>query len=249
MNNQNKLASFFIQQKFIVTLEKWAIPIMSIALSFFLIYEGYVTYGMYGDYQVKIEERNALSASLSSYKNNKLLSEEEKALYGSILAKQIPAKENIFATYTFVDEFIASSGLEIEQYGETNVPLAGSAGVNTLGISVSGIVTPERFKEFLDEYKYKYSRFMVMKNMNKTLVDDGSGQQTVSFTASFSLYSIPSVTSIGKDLSALRLISFDKSRKDKFDKIKLLLNEDNYVEKEETEEDISTEYETNESLF
>lgn len=249
MNNQNKLASFFIQQKFVVTLEKWAIPILSLVLSAFLIYEGYVTYGMYESLQVKISEKNSLSDSLSSYKNNKLLSEEEKVFYGSILAKQIPAKENIFATYTFVDEFIASSGLEVVQYGEAKIPLPHSQGINSLGISVTGIVTPERFKQFLDEYKFKYSRFMTMSSMNKTLLDDGTGQETVNFSASFSLYSIPSVTSIGKDLSALKLISFDKERKAKFDQLKSQLNEDNYVEKQETEEDIPVDYDTKESLF
>ncbi|MFO0703555.1 MAG: hypothetical protein U0525_02405 [Patescibacteria group bacterium] len=250
MNNKDKIASFFVRQQFVIVLEKWAIPMLSIMLTVFLVYESYVTYGIYNEYLLKREELAGISNSLDKYKRNIILNDEDKNYYGAILAKQIPAKENIFATYTFVDDFIAKSGLDITQYGEANVPLPESPGVNSLNISVSGLVSKDRFYEFLNEYKYKYSRFMIMTNMNKEVLESVTDTDAnINFTTSLSLYTIPSVTTIGDDLHNLNLISFDKLMKSKFDDIKSKLNDDNYTEKQESEEDIPVDYDPVNSLF
>lgn len=244
--NQDKLGAFFIQQQVKLILEKWAIPLLASCLVVFLVFQTVTTYSMYASYEAALSNRNAAQESLNIYRRNVMLAKDERDYYGAILARHIPVKENVFQTYTFIDEFVAKSGLTVSQSGASEKPVPKSEAVNSMVLTVSGTVPEKDFDKFLQDYQFAFSRFMTMSSMKRSFAPDGG---EIAFTTTLNLYTIPAVEDLGKDLVGMKLLSFDGTILKAYEKIRVELRDENYVEKQETEEDISVDYDTKGTLF
>lgn len=247
---KDKLSAIFSKQRLIIFFRNWMIPMTSLLLLVFLSLEGASIYSSYQELQIKISEKDEKATKLTNLRGNVMLPKTEIDTYGAIYAKQVPIKEDVFQTFSFIEELSSDTGFEISELSEANEPLTGTQAIRSKSFTISGSTSPNILQSFLDKYKNFYSRVMVMNTMTKSQIGTPGSAEEVSFSAGFKLISIPSVADLAnQETSSIQLLSFENELAETYERIKEQTNLDLLSDPSSESEEIPTDYETIKSLF
>lgn len=243
----SKLTFFNLRQKAYRFVEVGIYPLIAFM---FLLLMGWQIYSVVEIHQELNKERtsrDALSAKLEKYRENAKISDQDRMVYGTIIARQIPATDNTFNTYALMESFYETTGIELTPARSTTASARSRTAIaaSTNLLQASTTLTSQQLKDVLDTYQYQFPRFMTLNAI--TVARNIADPDTFDVDFNFEMHSLAPE---GKkpETSGASGIQFTASDKRNFDHYINNTNVDLYYETISTTP-VDTEYEPAGSIF
>ncbi len=213
----SKSTALFYKRKISIFVEKGLYPTIILILFGLLCWQIYTVSQVREDLAREQTKRDALKAKFDKYKGNIKISDQDQAVFGLILKRQIPTKESPFDLFSLIDKFSQTTSLDLTSDTKAtnnftnNAPISGSVPYTTKILTAKGLLTEKMLTDILQIYQYQFHRFMTLNQItvasSNTVVE---GVYDVNFV--FGLYTFDSMETAGESqevFTAQDIATFD----------------------------------------
>lgn len=169
-------------------------PAVALFLLVLLVFQINTTYATYISARQEQEAATILQNKLASLKDSTGITDHDRALYGNILARQLPGRESLFATLDLSAEFLNGTGLDLQ--GNTLLKTDGKSPEQLkqeqekgITIQATGTLTSAELQEMLETYQFEYPRFMTLSSLH--VRRKSSELDEIDVNATFNIYTVP----------------------------------------------------------